>query len=147
MNYPFKWSSICFLIFYQILEVFMKWTWVFSIFTRSKMQNLFGPHPSHLLAFLSFPSSSRFRIWISGSQTLQCPLTPRWSRPPPPSSLHLLSHHIPSLTTPCFIDLPHTLVFATRPPSVSSRHGSVVCFVLFAHLPLFHTAFSLWMIT
>lgn len=47
-----------------------------------KIQNLFGPHPSHLLALLSLPASSRFRIWISGSQTLQCPLTPRLSRPP-----------------------------------------------------------------
>lgn len=43
-------------------------------------QILFGPH---LLLLLSLPSppSSRLRIWISGSQMLQCPLTPRLSRP------------------------------------------------------------------
>lgn len=53
-----------------------------SIFMNSKkIQNLFGPHPSHILVLLSLPPSSRFRIWISGSQTLQCPLTPRLSQP------------------------------------------------------------------
>lgn len=57
-----------------------------------KIQNLFGPHPSHLLALLSLPPSSRFRIWISGSQTLQCPLTPRLSRPPLSLSLPLSPH-------------------------------------------------------
>lgn len=53
-----------------------------SIFMNSrKIQNLFGPHPSHLRVLLSLPPSSRFRIWISGSQTHQCPLTPRLSLP------------------------------------------------------------------
>lgn len=50
-----------------------------SIFMKSgKIQNLFGPH---LLALLSLLPCSRFRIWISGCQTLQCLLTPRLSHP------------------------------------------------------------------
>lgn len=43
-----------------------------------KTQNPFGPH---LLALLSLLPCFRFRIWISGCQTLQCPLTPRLSHP------------------------------------------------------------------
>lgn len=64
-----------------------------SIFMKSgKIQNLFGPH---LLALLSLLPCSRFRIWISGCQTLQCPLTPRLSHP-----LSCLFPSCPKFSTP-----------------------------------------------
>lgn len=68
----------------------------FVLINGSKLQSAFGPPRSQLLALLSLlslPCSSRFQIWISGSQRLQCPLPPRLSRTPlvsppgPPSSL------------------------------------------------------------
>lgn len=64
-----------------------------SIFMKSgKIQNPFGPH---LLALLSPLPCSRFRIWISGCQTLQCPLTPRLSHP-----LSCLFPSCPEFSTP-----------------------------------------------
>lgn len=81
-----------------MLALYMKQSRVISVFifmNTRKIQNLCGPRPSHFLELLSLPPSSRFRIWISGSQTLQCPLTPRLSRPL--SFIYLISVVHPSL--------------------------------------------------
>lgn len=107
----------------------------------SKIQNLFGPHPLTSSHSSPLPSSSRFRIWISGSQMLQCPLTPRLSRTPlSPSSPHTHS----SLLAPHFIDLPHT--FSLYCLSIW-MDLFFFCFLSFSTPLLFHTASSLSQVT
>lgn len=82
-----------------------------SIFMNGgQTQNPFGPH---LLALLSPLPCSRLRIWISGCQTLQCPLTPRLSRP--------LSLSFPILSTVFYIILFLTLQNPLCSSCVASR--------------------------
>lgn len=106
-----------------------------SIFMKSgKIQNLFGPH---LLALLSLLPSSRFRIWISGCQTLQCPLTPRLSHP-----LSCLFPSCPKFSTP--FSFPKILpVLRMWPQNLSTLLVATPAFHRSSNMLLSHSAAAL----
>lgn len=90
------------------------------------------------LVLTSSPSSpllpcSRFRIWISGCQTLQCLLTPRLSHP-----LSWLFPSCPQFSTSFSFWLPKTL---SVPPYVASRFSPH----LLSTLPAFHRSSNMFL--